>query len=253
MNTSADLVAEPVRRNVQRQDLEHTFILALIALIWAAIIGGFAPEIVHHIRSHSRAYPYVVHFHGAAFCGWLMLLTTQSLLIGAGRRRLHMKLGIAGAMLAGTMVVLGPLTALVTDRWHLGTPDSDPAFLITQLTDIASFAGLALAGLLLNTNPGSHKRLMLLAALAITDAGFGRIVGTTLETRFGEHAWSFFADGNGNDLLVIAIGVYDWLTQRRLYPAYVKGSAWILAWQVLAAWLYVTPAWKPIALRLIGS
>jgi hypothetical protein len=61
----------------------------------------------------------------------------QVLLIGAGRRRLHMKLGIAGAMLAGTMVVLGPLTALVTQRWQLGTPDSYPAFLSTQVTDIS--------------------------------------------------------------------------------------------------------------------
>jgi len=32
----------------QRQDREHTFILVLIALIWAAIIGGFGPEIAQH-------------------------------------------------------------------------------------------------------------------------------------------------------------------------------------------------------------
>jgi hypothetical protein len=195
----------------------------------------------------------VVHFHAAAFFGWLTLLTVQVLLIGAGRRRLHATLGIVGAMLAGTMVVLGPLTALVMDRWHLGTPESDPAFLSTQLTDIACFAGLVLAALLLNTTSSVHKRLMLLATLALADAGFGRIMGVTFESRFGINPWSVFGDFYGNDLLVIAIGVYDWLTRRRLYPVYVKGVVWILTWQVLAIWLYLTPAWKPIALRMIGS
>jgi hypothetical protein len=246
MNASADILAG------QRQDREHTFILVLIALIWAAIIGGFAPEIVEHLRSNARPYPYVVHFHAAAFCGWLILVTVQVLLIGAGRRRLHMKLGIAGAMLAGTMIVLGPLTALIVQRWQLGTPDSYPAFLSTQVTDIIIFAGLVLTGLLLNTNPASHKRLLLLATVAIADAGFGRITGVSIETRYGVNFWPAFADDYGNDLLLIAIGVYDWLARRRLYPVYVKGSIWILAWQSLAVWLYITPGWTPIALRMIG-
>ncbi len=171
MNASADVLVG------QRQDREHTFILLLIALIWAAIIAGFVPEIVQHLRSNARPYPDAVHFHAAAFLGWLILLTVQVLLIGADRRRLHMKLGIAGAMLAGTMIVLGPLTALVVQRWQLGTPDSYPAFLSTQVTDLIIFAGLVLTGLLLNTNPASHKRLLLLATIAIADAGFGRITG----------------------------------------------------------------------------
>jgi hypothetical protein len=247
MNASADVLVG------RRQDREHTFILVLIALIWAAIIAGFVPEIVPHLRSNARPYPYVVHFHAAAFVGWLILLTVQVLLIGAGHRRLHMKLGIAGAMLAGMMIVLGPLTALITQRWQLGTPDSYPAFLSTQVTDLIIFAGLVLTGLLLNTNPASHKRLLLLATIAIADAGFGRITGVSFENRYGVNFWSAFADDYSNDLLLIAIGVYDWLARRRLYPVYVKGSIWILAWQSLAVWLYVTPAWKPIALRMIGS
>jgi hypothetical protein len=121
------------------------------------------------------------------------------------------------------------------------------------VTDLIIFAGLVLTGLLLNTNPASHKRLLLLATIAIADAGFGRITGVSIESRYGVNFWSAFADDYGNDLLLIAIGVYDLLTRRRLYPVYVKGSIWILAWQSLAVWLYVTPAWTSIALRLIGS
>jgi hypothetical protein len=45
------------------------------------------------------------------------------------------------------------------------------------------------AVLLLITNAGAHKRLML-ATLVIADAGFGRITGKTLENRFGVNPWS---------------------------------------------------------------
>ena len=48
MNASADVLVG------QRQDREHTFILVLVALIWAAIFAGFVPEIVQHLRSSAR-------------------------------------------------------------------------------------------------------------------------------------------------------------------------------------------------------
>jgi len=103
---------------------DRDFLLLVIAIIWAAIIGGFAPEIVR--RNHGTAsYPAVVYFHGAAFGGWLALFTTQVLLIRAHQARLHASLGILGAILAGSMLALGPWTALVMHRPHLGTPDAN--------------------------------------------------------------------------------------------------------------------------------
>ncbi len=232
---------------------ERNFLLILVALVWAAIIGGFGPEIAHHLITHAAPYPLVLHFHGVAFFGWLALLTAQVLLIRAHRRDLHIKLGVAGAMLAGTMVVLGPVTALVMDRIHLGTPASDPSFLSTQLLDIVEFTALVLAALLLNTAPSAHKRLMLLATFALTTAGFGRIMGVTFESRFGHSTWPYFGDTYlGGDLLVVAIAIYDLLTRRRLYPTYVAGCLWIGAAQAAAIWLYFSPSWKLLALRMIG-
>ncbi len=224
----------------------------MIALAWAGILGGFVPDVRQHIRSHAAPYPIVVYFHAAAFAGWLVFLTMQALLIRAHQRRLHAHLGIVGAMLAGSMAVLGPWAALVVDKIQLGTPAGDPSFLSVQLIDLVEFSGLALAALLLNTTPRAHKTLMLLATLSIIDAGFGRIVGTTLETRFGIHAWSFVGDVFlGGDLLMLAIGAYDLATRHRLYPAYVAGFLWILAGQTAATWLYLSPSWKSVALGLI--
>ena len=37
-----------------------------------------------------------------------------------------------------------------------------------------------------------------------------------------------------------------------LLPAYVAGVAWVFAWQLTASFLYHAPAWKPVAVALIG-
>ena len=49
----------------------------------------------------------------------------------------------------------------------------------------------------------------------------------------------------GNDLLVLGLGAYDWITRRRLHPAYVAGVAWTLALQLTAASLLLSPGWLP--------
>src|SRR5678816_853054 len=93
------------------RDREHDLILVCIAIVWAGILLGFGHEIVQHIQSGERPYPLIVHVHGAVFVGWLVLLTTQVLLIRGGRFAIHRRLGLAGAGLAAVMIVLGPATA----------------------------------------------------------------------------------------------------------------------------------------------
>ena len=60
------------------------------------------------------------------------------------------------------------------------------------------------------------------------------------------------ADYLGVTLLVLSLGVYDLVTRHRLHPAYVLGAIWILTWQFIAKWLYVSPGWKGVSLYLLG-
>jgi hypothetical protein len=62
----------------------------------------------------------------------------------------------------------------------------------------------------------------------------------------------WMADYLGVSLLVLGLGMYDLVTRRRLYPAYVLGAIWILSWQVIAKWLYVSPWWKGVSLHILG-
>jgi hypothetical protein len=236
-----------------RERWDRNYLLLLVGLIWLAIGAGFGPDIAAHVTSNAAPYPLIVHVHAIAFVGWLVLLTVQVMLIRNNQRQLHRRVGVAGAVLALTMVVLGPATALYVDRLQLGTPQSDPAFLSTQLIDILAFAGLVAAAVASRRVPAAHKRLILLATIYIADAGFARITGSSLERHFGSSFWPYFGEVYaGSDLLIAAVGIHDLCAHHRLYPAYVAGAIWILVWQTTATSLYFAPFWKPMALSLLG-
>jgi uncharacterized membrane protein len=232
---------------------DRNFFLTYVVLLWLGILGGFVPEIVSHIARHKPPFPLIVHVHAVVFFGWLVVLTTQVLLIRRKRPDLHRTLGQAAMVLAGLMLVIGSATAIYMQRYHWGTPQSDPPFLAIQLTDILAFAGLAAAAFALRNESSAHKRLILLATLYISDAGFARLFGDGMQGLLGNGFWPFLAEAYlANNLLAVGIGAYDLITRKRLHPAYVAGMAWTFGMQLTASALYHAPAWKPVALALIG-
>lgn len=224
-----------------------------VALIWLVILMGFVPEIVLKYRKQGFNYPLAVHIHAAVYVSWLVLLTVQTVLIDRGRVALHRRLGMFGAGLAALVVVMGLVVTYVVENRMLGTPRADPAFISTLLVDVLNFASLATAGLLLRRDAAAHKRLMLLATMSLLQAGFIRWWGPAMHATFGRGFFGgWMADYLGVSLLVLCLGAYDLVTRRRLYPAYVLGAIWILSWQVIAKWLYVSPWWKGVALHILG-
>lgn len=94
---------------------------------------------------------------------------------------------------------------------------------------------------------------MLLAALYISDAGYARWLGDSIHAAVGGGPWPFMVpDYLANDLSILALGAYDLVTRRGLHPAYVVGACWVLVLQLTAGVLYTSPAWKQVALALIG-
>jgi hypothetical protein len=231
---------------------DRNFFLVYVVLIWVAILSGFAPQVIKHVNTHAPAYPPIVHIHAAVFVGWLLLLTVQVLLIRSARVGLHRALGIVGVVLATAMIVIGPTTAIIVDRLRLALPNPDPGFVAVQMLDILAFAGLVIPAFVLRKDSSVHKRLILLATVYITDAGFDRWLGSSMETLVGDGFWGNAAQLYlGVDLLVLGVGVYDWVTRRRLHGAYIGAVAWIVAMQATALFLYTSPGWGPVALRLL--
>jgi uncharacterized membrane protein YozB (DUF420 family) len=254
---SSEAIASPAERRrtpfAPHNRWDHDFFLVWVLLVWVGIVMGFGKDIIHHFQSHEAAYPLIVHFHAAVFVSFLVLLTTQVFLIRNNRPDIHRKLGIAGFCLAAVMLVLGPATAIVMQRAQFGTPDSDPSFISIQFIGIFDFFVLIVAAALLRGNAPAHKRLILLAILAISDAGFSRWLADDVHAWLGSGFWPLFAEFFlATDILVLGLGAYDLITRKRLHPVYIVGAVWIFACQFSEVFLYRAPAWKTVALRIIG-
>jgi hypothetical protein len=236
-----------------RPRADRNAFLFLTALIWVAVLSGFGTDSFRHVSKHGLDYPLIVHFHAVVFVGFLVLFTTQVVLIRTGRTDVHRRLGVAGAALAAVMLVLGPATAVIVDAQAYVTKGDTPEFLAVQFTDILAFAGLAGAGLRLRGVSAAHRRLMLLALMYISDAGFARLINGVIAAPLGHGLLGEVTELYlGSDLLMLGLGAYDLVANRRLHPAWVLGVAWALSLQVTAIFLLHNPGWKALTIHLIG-
>ena len=249
-----DVCAVPPKTGfAPRHGWDRNAVLVLLLIIWVGILMGFGGDIAHHYVQSGLNYPLIVHIHAAAFVGWMVLLTTQILLVRAGNYGLHKKLGVAAIALAAAMVVLGPMAEIIVDRMNAGAPDSDPAFMSIAFAGIFLFAVLVTAALILRTHGPSHKRLMMLAIIAICNAGFTRWLGSLFAGWFGHSPAGFWGVVYlVPTTLVASIGIYDLITRRRLLPAYVAGALLCVLTQVTSIWLYFSPAWLAFTTHLSG-
>jgi hypothetical protein len=242
---------------------DKAFYLLILIIIWAAILSGFINDVIKKNAEGKLHFPIIVHVHAAAFVSWLILFTIQLFLIRKGNYSLHKKLGIAGAVLAGLMVVLGCLTGMVSEHVKYGTSDSDPAFLAVMFGDMLLFGILAGTGIMLRKDGSAHKRLMLLATVVIIDAGTGRWFSFKIAPFFGNMYWTYHTLAQGFLpyvgfqmlpvlILILTIGLYDVITRRKLHPAYIMALLLYLLVYLIAAWLYFNPEWLKIATKIIG-
>jgi hypothetical protein len=248
------LAPRPAAPFAPQHPADRNFFLLLLVLTWLGIVGGFGLDVIAHVRSNTRAYIPIVHVHALLFVGWLVLMTAQVLLIRNRRADIHRRLGMIAAWMIPAMVVVALATAWSVQRQVALLPGPHhPQFISINLTDMLGFATLAFAGIALRRDSSAHKRLMLLSTLYLSTAGFARLWLLTIGTAGVDTFWGFFiAYQIGGDILVVMLGAYDLVTRKRLHPAYVAGAAWILVNELAAGWLFFSPGWKAISVKLLG-
>ena len=184
--------------------------------------------------------------HGLVFSAWIVLFMTQTALIAGGRRDIHRRLGVAGAVLAATMVVVGTILAIGNAREGRAPPGVPPLpFLIIPLFDMLVFAPLVAAAVWYRHRSETHKRLMLIATLSLLAAPVARLPVALAA------AGPLFYFGVV-DLLLLTGVLYDFATRRKVHPVYVWGGLAILASQVIRLALSGTDAWLAVAAWLTG-
>jgi hypothetical protein len=157
---------------------DRRFFVGMAIAAAVTVFFGFAPTYYLKSFTHAAVYPtglpvspslpVLVHIHAVLFSAWILLFVVQTVLIAADRRHLHRRFGIAGVVLASSMVIVGVLTAVkgARDGWNPGGPYPDSlAFMIVGLVDVLIFAGFVTAGVYFRRRAELHKRLMLLATV----------------------------------------------------------------------------------------
>lgn len=252
-SSAAASESSPVRTSFPDRTSDRTFYLLMVTAIWAVILAGFTPSAIKHVTGKHVAYAPIVYVHICVAVGWLALLTTQIALVRLRRPAVHRRLGLLGFAMVPLLAITGAWAALVMIRLEFPTPDSDAPFLILPLLNVTNFTVVALAGLALRRKPAVHKRLMLLATVLLMDAGFARWLGGPLSKLTGDGVLPFFIQYyTGTVLLILIMAAYDLVTRRKLYPAFVIAALFGVTNEVIVAYVYNLPAWKPVAMHILG-
>jgi len=219
-----------------------------LGILWVGMFAGFGTDIPNFVHEHPPP-PRILWIHGAVFTTWLLLLTTQVLLVLGNRVPWHRKLGWFMAGLACLMVVIGPWAAVVSSVRHLQNPayGLPPPFLSVIIENIVCFAILLPWGITLRKNPAAHRRMMILSTVAVADPGFARFTFFLWPTEPSSIPIWFFYTFYGNVLLIVLMAVWDWW-RGRLVRSFGIGAAILLTAEITATLLYFWGPWKALTL-----
>jgi hypothetical protein len=182
----------------------------------------------------------LVHTHAVLFTAWVAFFIVQTALVASRRVAVHRRLGLAGAVLAAAMVVVGFSLAVASAARGAAPPGADPlAFLAVPVFDMILFTTFVSLALARRRDKEAHKRLMLLAYVSLITAAIARIPGIL---PLGPPV--FF----GLTLLfVVAAFVYDFLSRGRIHRVYLWGGALIVVSVPARLFLSTTQAWRSLA------
>jgi hypothetical protein len=200
------------------------FFVAMFLLVLAVVFIGFAHTYYLAGIFHAKLPSLLVHVHGAVFSCWILLLFAQTALVSIGRVNWHKRLGILGAFLAGSMVIVGFATLVAALRRHATFGMSTEALFADDVLQLSLFAVLVGWALLVRADSAAHKRLMLLATVSLLGPALSR-------WPFAFVFSSIFVFIGMLDSFVIFLIVYDLWSRRRVHRVTICGSLLIILMQ----------------------
>jgi hypothetical protein len=227
----------PVNRSFER-----IFFAGMAILLCVVVIIGFSPTYFAAGMLRAPLPSPILHFHGAAFTLWMILFLVQSALISARRVAWHRSLGTVAFCLPPIMVVLGLIAAM--DAFHRGVrigPLEPAVSLAIPLLGIFCFAIVIYAAWRTRRKPDTHKRLILLATIGLTEAAFGRFPWD----RIGLPPAAGAVTGLG--ILVLLVIVYDLISLHRLHRSTMWAAPITFAVGAFAVPIGMTAGWHAFA------
>src|SRR5260370_3968211 len=150
-----------INQRIAAQRRERRFFTGMCVAIAITVFVGFAPTFYLRPFFHPEPLIPLLILHGLIFTAWIVLLLIQTTLIATKRTRIHRRLGIAGAVLAVLLLLIGTTTAIIRAK-VTGVPGSPSplVFLTFPLGDILVFAFLVGCSFYLRSLSDIHTPLI---------------------------------------------------------------------------------------------
>ncbi|HEU5289081.1 MAG TPA: hypothetical protein VFU05_00465 [Cyclobacteriaceae bacterium] len=233
-----------------REGRSNIYIIAAFLALLAVVAGFSFTYVGPMMRGTFTTGRTMVHLHGALYFLWILLFIGQPILVQRGNVKIHRQIGVFGFILAGIMIVFGAAVAITGVR--LNTPTmmvgglQPKQFLIVPLTDMVLFATFLSFSLANLKRSDYHKRLMLMATVALLPAAFGRMM-----IMLGVNNPAIIILAN-EALLLVAI-VHDLITRKKIHPAYIWGGSFMIIVHLVRFPIGASGWWSSIAEWIVGS
>jgi hypothetical protein len=245
----------------------NSFFFWMSLLLLSFLLIGFAPTLYLRTFFAGPPIPGYLYVHGGVLTAWFVWFVVQTTLVRTGRTAVHRRFGVIGAITAAAVIVAGPMATMgFVARLRAAGIDWDtdmsavPALGIEgqpmvqfaagvfwgNFIGIAVFAGLVVAAILLRRKPQAHKRLMLLASIALVGPALARI-----------SRWSVFGGEDGLFVPIVFLGLlavliaYDVVSARRPHRATLIGCGGIVL-ALISAQLIAESEFGMSVVRMIG-
>ena len=219
---------------VSKKRADDIFFTTMSVIMLAIIVIGFAPSYFLRGAVFAHLPSVLVHLHGAVFSSWIILFVVQSSLISAKKIRLHRKLGVLGAIIAGLMVVLGIFTPLGTIHRAAVLPSffTPESFLVGNIFGIIIFGLYVAFAIWKRNNRIVHKRMMLMANAMLMSPSLSRM------PFMDAHPYLIGMIPLG---MIVALFVFDLFTQKRILAVTVIGGILFWAADPVSDWIIAQP------------
>jgi len=245
-------VAEAERARPRFYQIASAFMLGVVFL-------GFAKS--YFFRSAFENFPVapIVLVHAGVMTAWFVLFFAQTSLVAARRVRVHRWLGLSSLVLAMAMIatIIPTTYGFPARRFAVEVAGYSFESDLEHITMVVHgntamlllFTGLYSAGLWFRRQTAVHKRLMLLAAVAVVTPAASRLLTVVGEPGVTSEPLGI-AMAFGMPLALVA---HDYVVDRRIHLATVIGVGATISLLGLLGLIGKSPLGEPIIRILAGA
>lgn len=215
-----------------------------------AIFIGFSKPFIIPVAKQTFEGPLSIYIHAFFSLGWVVLFTVQSYLIQLKNFKLHIKLGIIGALLAiSAALTLIPVAKFIIERdLQNGLGETAYSNSVSLLTTGIMFLSLVGCGLYYRKKSQIHKRLILLSTIILLWPAWFRFRHFFPEIPRPDIWFGLVLA----DSLIIIAWIWDMHQNKKIHPSLLYPGIAIFIEQTLEVFMYDSNLWRNIGKIIYG-